>query len=418
MRAQESPLARLQRHARDRGTTVAVIEQAAEQDHGSWRSLTWNELHRHVIDGAAGMIEAGVNPGQIVVIRVPTGIRQLELELATRVAGAVPLLLPDHLDPTEVGRLLDEIEVRLVVVDHARRLTLLRRAGLTEAQLFECDDRSWERLRGMGLERRKREPDVLLRADGVRDRAHSGSVLGLPREKSLAWFFRPEASGALSDLTADDVVLLTGQATDRFTTVVRDAHLTAGCTLAWVESPDQVEAALAHVSPTHVFLDHVTAKGLEDLLVGASVDGATWHETPRDVLDASSARAAEAKLQRPHEEARRRRDRTGALVGRKPAPAGPRCPRQPDGDRARSGAGLPDRTHRPPPRHQARPGGRDPVGVRRRRVRGKRPGRGSRAGARKLGLAAAACSQRPGLRVLAGRPAGLVIPSRPGRQER
>ena len=186
MRAQESPLACLQRQARDRGTTLAVIEQRAAggagQDEGSWASLTWNELHRHVIDGAAGMIEAGVDPGQVVLIRIPTGIRQLELELATRVAGAVPLLLPDHLDPTEVARLVDETEVRLVVADDARRLTLLRCAGLTEAQLFECDDRSWERLRGMGLERRKRDPGVLLHADALRDRALSGTVLGLPRE--------------------------------------------------------------------------------------------------------------------------------------------------------------------------------------------------------------------------------------------
>jgi len=296
VRAQISPLSRLQRHARDRGTAVAVMEQGSATDPGSWTSLTWNELLRHVIDGAAGMIEAGVNPGQVVVIRVPTGIRQLELELATRVAGAVPLLLPDHMDPHEVGRLLDEIEVRLVVVDDERRLALLRRAGLTEAQLFECDDRSWERLRSMGLERRKREPDVLLRADAARDRARSGTVLGLPREKSLAWLFRPEASGALSDLTAEDVVLLTGEATDRFTTVVRDAHLQAGCTMAWVESPGQVGAALAHVCPTHVFLDHVAAKGLEDLLVAATIDGAAWHEEPREVLDAASARAAEARL--------------------------------------------------------------------------------------------------------------------------
>ena len=195
-----------------------------------------------------------------------------------------------------MGRLLDEIEVRLVIVDDERRLALLREAALTEAQLFECDDRSWERLRGMGLERRKRQPDVLLRADAVRDRARSGTVLGLPREKSLAWLLRPEASGALSDLCAEDVVLLTGEATDRFTTVVRDAHLQAGCTLAWVESPDQVEAALAHVCPTHVFLDRVAATGLEDLLVTATVDGAAWHEEPREVLDAASARAAEARL--------------------------------------------------------------------------------------------------------------------------
>ena len=292
MPVQESPLTRLERHARARALEVAVVEQSG----GSWVSLTWNELYRRVIDGAAGMIDAGVNPGQVVVIRVPTGIRQLELELATRVAGAVPLLLPDHLDPAHVARHHDDIKVRLVIVDQESRLALLRRAALMDAQLFECDDRSWERLRAMGLERRKRQADVLAWADAVRTDSPSGAVLGLPREKSLAWLFRPEASGALSDLRADDVVLLAGEATDRFTTVVRDAHLTAGCTLAWVETPAQLEAALAHVRPTHVFLDHTAAKVLEDLLEAAQIDGVAWHETPREVLEATSARVAEARL--------------------------------------------------------------------------------------------------------------------------
>ncbi|PKH43831.1 AMP-binding enzyme [Nocardioides alpinus] len=292
MPVQQSPLARLQRHARDRALEAAVVEWRGQE----WSSLTWNELYRRVIDGAAGMIEAGVNPGQVVVIRVPTGIRQLELELATRVAGAVPLLLPERMDPAEVGRLLDRIEVRLVIVDHESRLALLRRAGLDDAQLFECDDRSWERLRGMGLERRKRQPDVLSWVDSVRDGAPSSAVLGLPREKAEAWLFRPESSGTLADLTADDVVLLTGEATDRFTTVVRDAHLTAGCTMAWVEGPFQLEAALARVSPTHVLLDHLTAKVLEDLLEVARIDGAAWHETPREVLESASAQVAEARI--------------------------------------------------------------------------------------------------------------------------
>ena len=183
MPVHESPLTRLERHARSRALEVAVIEQRERNGHSEWASLTWNELYRRVIDGAAGMIEAGVNPGQVVVIRVPTGIRQLELELATRVAGAVPLLLPDHLDPAEVGRLLDEIEVRLVIVDHESRLPLLRRAALAEAQLFECDDRSWERLRGMGLERRKRQPDLLSYVDSVRTDSRSSAVLGLPRRE-------------------------------------------------------------------------------------------------------------------------------------------------------------------------------------------------------------------------------------------
>ena len=296
MPVHESPLARLERHARGRSLDVAVIEQRELDGRTEWPSLTWNELYRRVIDGAAGMIEAGVNPGQVVVIRVPTGIRQLELELATRVAGAVPLLLPDHMDMAEVGRLLDEVQVRLVIVDHESRLALLRRAALAEAQLFECDDRSWERLRGMGLERRKRQPDLLSYVDSMRADAPSGAVLGLPREKAQAWLFRPESSGMLSDLRPDDVVLLTGEATDRFTAVVRDAHLAAGCTMAWVESSGQLEDALAHVRPTHVLLDKVTARVLEELLAAAVVDGAPWHETPVEVLEATSARVAEAKL--------------------------------------------------------------------------------------------------------------------------
>jgi hypothetical protein len=289
---QESPLTRLTRHARARALEVAVAEQSGQ----AWSTLTWNELYRRVIDGAAGMIEAGVNPGSVVVIRVPTGIRLLELELATRLAGAVPLLLPEHLDPREVARLLDEVEVRLVIVDHESRLALLRRAALAEAQLFECDDRSWERLRGMGLERRKRQPDVLAWVDQVRADAPSSAVLGLPREKSQAWLFRPESSGTLSDLGPDDVVVLSGEATDRFTTVVREAHLSAGCTLAWVETPAGLEAALARFSPTHVLLDHVAAKALEELIETGTVDGAPWHPTPREVLEATSARVAEARL--------------------------------------------------------------------------------------------------------------------------
>jgi hypothetical protein len=121
-------------------------------------------------------------------------------------------------------------------------------------------------------------------------------VLGLPREKSAAWLFRPDANGATSDLVPHDVVLLVGEATDRFTTVVREAHHRSGFALAWVESPEELPAALAEVRPTHVLLDHASARVLEDLLVAAHVGGVPWHETPREALDAAAAVAGEAKL--------------------------------------------------------------------------------------------------------------------------
>ena len=51
MPVHESPLARLERHARARALDVAVIEQREQDGRAGWGSLTWNELYRRVIDG-------------------------------------------------------------------------------------------------------------------------------------------------------------------------------------------------------------------------------------------------------------------------------------------------------------------------------------------------------------------------------
>ena len=267
-----------------------------EQRGSSWLSLTWAELYGRVIDGAAGMMRSGVGAGQVVVIMLPAGMRLVELELATRAAGAVPLMLPEELDPRKVGALLDGVEVRLVVADRQQRAAQLRHVALDDAELFECDDESWGRLRALGAAQRSREPGLVGRADALRSPAMTRTVLGLPRDRSGAWLFWPDASGTVRELVADDVVLLVGHPSDRFTTVVRDAHQRTGCTLGWVETPDRLASGLAHVKPTHVMLDQPSAKVLEDLLVDARIGDLPWHESPRAVLDAAAAVAAEAKV--------------------------------------------------------------------------------------------------------------------------
>jgi len=292
LEASDSPLSRLQRHVEQRGSTVAVLEARGS----AWMSLTWAELHQRVVDGAAGMIRSGVGAGQVVVIMVPAGVRLVGLELATRAAGAVPLMLPDELEPRKVGALLAGVDVRLVVVDRPQRLAQVRHVALAEAELFECDDESWGRLRALGAEARLRDPELVARADAALGPASTRTVLALPRDKGSAWLFRPAASGTIRDLVADDVVLMVGRASDRFTTVVRDAHQRSGCTLAWVETPDRLAAGLAHVRPTHVTLDQPCSRVLEDLLVNARIGDAPWHEAPREVLDAAAAVAAEAKV--------------------------------------------------------------------------------------------------------------------------
>lgn len=288
----DSPLSRLQHHAEVRGSAVAVMEQQGT----SWLSLTWSELHRRVLDGAAGMMQSGVGVGQVVVILVPAGVRLVELELATRAAGAVPLMLPEGLEPRKVGTLLAGMDVRLVVADQQQRLAQLRHVRLAEAELFECDDESWGRLRAFGAQHRTRSPGLVARADASRAPALTRTVLALPRDRSDAWLFWPEATGTVGDLGPEDVVLMVGAPGDRFATVVRDAHQRSGCTLAWVESPERLAAGLQHVRPTHVLLDHACARVLEDLVVNACLGDLPWHEAPQEVLDAASAVAAGARV--------------------------------------------------------------------------------------------------------------------------
>ena len=327
----------------------------------AWASLTWNELYRRVIDGAAGMIEAGVNPGQVVVIRVPTGIRQLELELATRVAGAVPLLLPERMDPAEVGRLLDEIEVRLVVVDHESRLTLLRRAGLADAQLFECDDRSWERLRGMGLERRKRQPDVLSWvATPYATGRTSAPVLGLPREKSRGLALPARVPPARCP-TSPPTTSCCSPARRPTASPPSCATPTSRPGARWRGSRRPTSSRPRSRTSRRPTSSSTTSPRGAWRTCSRSVPPSTaprGTRRPRDVLEAASAQAAEARLSSRTRKLAADVTCPGALVGRPAAGARPRRPRQPHRQRPRDGAGLPHRSHRPPPGGPARAGAR------------------------------------------------------------
>ncbi len=121
-----------------------------------------------------------------------------------------------------------------------------------------------------------------------------GSRAGPGPGEAEALLFRPEASGALGDLTVDDVVLLTGEATDRITTGgCATTQLSAGCALAWWRRPTGCRGARPRGARPRL-LDHVAARHLEPLLETATVDGVPWHTEPREALDAMSAQVAVA----------------------------------------------------------------------------------------------------------------------------
>ena len=298
-----------------------------------------------------------------------------------------------------------------MIVDDESRLALLRRAALADAQLFECDDRSWERLREHG----PRAPQAPARRARLGRPACEQGPRAAPCSACRGRRPRRGSSGPSPPAPCPTSAPTTsscspGEATDRFTTVVRDAHLSAGCTLAWVEAP-----AGARGRPRPLLADPRPARPRRRQGAGGPDRGRHGRRRavardaprgPRGDLGRAWPRPGWAR------KARKLADEVTALApwwgGRlRVLVLDARVNRtdQQPGHRA----GLPPRAHRAPPGRPARP-----------RARARRGGRAARPGPRPPRVPPASRSgrRRARRRVLARRHARLLTAPGVGRQGR
>ncbi len=208
----------------------------------------------------------------------------------------------------------------------------------------------------------------------------------------------PSARARCPTSTADDVVLLTGEATDRFTTVVRDAHLAPAARWpGWRRPASSRRRWRTSRRPTSCWTTPPPGCS-RTCSRPATVDGVAWHETPREVLEATSAAGGRGQARaRGRGSSPPRSTRSAPWWGGRMRVLVLDTARQPARSAAwRPALGVPDRAHRAPPGGQARPGPRA--------RRGRRcPAAPTHRGLDASPAAPRAGGRRPGLRLLARR---------------
>jgi acyl-CoA synthetase (AMP-forming)/AMP-acid ligase II len=92
-------------------------DRPAMHDPAAGRTWSYAELGREVDELAAGLAEAGVAPGDVVVYQLLNGPAFAELYLATQVCGAVGAPINFRLAPGETAFILDDSRPRVYVYD-------------------------------------------------------------------------------------------------------------------------------------------------------------------------------------------------------------------------------------------------------------------------------------------------------------
>jgi hypothetical protein len=265
-----SPFRSLARLAAERGADPALLRTVDDDlgDHHDGRGVrTWAEVHDGVVRAAAGLVRLGLHPDQVVVTALPPAQAWPDLELAVRATGAVLVHVSPSVPAADVARLLEEVEVRLVVTDGGTAPDPL--AGLTLDRALRLDldgGEGWRRLRQLGAERLVMDPDVVTRTEAMVDPEDTVPRVLVATEDGAA-VGRHDA-GPVPDaaLSPTDVVLLAGSADDPFVRRVLHQHVQLGFALAWVDGDDELPAVLDRVDPTVLALDDPSARLLADRL--------------------------------------------------------------------------------------------------------------------------------------------------------
>ncbi len=277
--APRSAYAQLQFHAGDRATDTAVVGVRGDEV----VDRTWQELGLRVERAAAAFLRADFRPHHVVIIVMRPSPDAVEVELAVRAVGAVPLLVAPDVTGDELAPHLTGVRVRLVVSDDAEAVAGLVGYDLSNVeQLVLGAGDNWERVQAVGAAHLVERPTC------VRDAAATGPVtqaaVHVLREADHVVVRRLPAVAA--DGLPAETTLLHGPAWDPRVAAVRATLLGTGGALAWTDEPAQVPVLVEHANP-HVLATFTEGDDFANLLRDAHVQGRRWHRSPADVLSAT-----------------------------------------------------------------------------------------------------------------------------------
>ncbi len=153
-------------HADERAESGALRWKKGDR----WEVLTWSAYRRAVIEAAAGFIDLGVAPGDVVGIIAGNRPEHLICDLGVIHAGGVPVSFYTTMAPSQLADVMADCGARVVVVDGAEslaRLSAAAPAGLEVVVVIEPVPAAagrtigWEELRVRGGDRLAADPGVV-----------------------------------------------------------------------------------------------------------------------------------------------------------------------------------------------------------------------------------------------------------------
>ena len=275
-----SAYAQLQLHARDRATGSALVGvRGAEVV-----DRTWQELAVRVERAAAALLRADFRPHHVVIIVMRPSPDAVEVELALRAIGAVPLLVAPDVTGAELAPHLTGVRVRLVVSDDADAVARFPGYDLTGVeQLVLGAGDNWERVQAVGAAHLLERPTCVRDAATAADPLMRSPVHVLRQGDEVV--VRRLPTIAAVGLPAE-TMLLNGHAWDPRVAAVRATQLATGGALAWTDDPAQLPVLVRHATP-HVLATFTDGTEFADVLRNAHVNGHRWHRSPADVLSAT-----------------------------------------------------------------------------------------------------------------------------------
>jgi fatty-acyl-CoA synthase len=104
-----TPLSFLERTAELYPDRLAIIDDG--------RRFTWAEVRQRCIGLAAGLVQLGVKPGDVVSVLAPNSAEMFEAHFAVAMAGAVLNTINTRLDVETVAYIFDHAETRVLLLD-------------------------------------------------------------------------------------------------------------------------------------------------------------------------------------------------------------------------------------------------------------------------------------------------------------
>ncbi|MBS43405.1 MAG: long-chain fatty acid--CoA ligase [Nocardioides sp.] len=118
--------------AAEHGDAPAYSDRVGAPE-GGWRTVTWTEYHRQVLDVAAGLVARGLQPGDTVALMASSRIEHVVADMAAVHAGGVPMSIYATLSPDQVAFVAGHSTPSVVVLEGADQLARWARA------LEECE---------------------------------------------------------------------------------------------------------------------------------------------------------------------------------------------------------------------------------------------------------------------------------------